>query len=400
MPSNRKKKKKGGQPKTPSCGNIQPQKPPASQGGANCLSPRGGGEDSYSTVAESCAQEYSGEDLIARYNGGTWEDPRSGGKGFVPNWTRQECRDFTEEYGEEDAVDRWMESYDDEWEAEEELEADGWTDREVAAFIGMFGCDPIEICADLREEMRGRLPFLSKKLEEGKDDWMAKRKAVQTEKPKPKAPDAAADCIPEPSDAPEQEPQPEPAQAGAAAANVPDADLGDRIQEQRRRMLEMEQLLAATQAELVSKERRLESVEAELFLEKGLREEFEADCEAAEEKAERCAEKVEEAERLKKEKKCWLKDQLKWQKDREAMQATIDILAAHADVGLAEKLSAAQDKAVRLERELFEANEKILEAQQERLAAMRKEKEVSAATHAANQQSKQFDRGKRQNKCV
>ena len=116
--------------------------------------------------------------------------------------------------------------------------------------------------------------------------------------------------------------------------------------------------------------------------------------------AERCAEKVEEAERLKKEKKCWLKDQLKWQKDREAMQATIDILAAHADVGLAEKLSAAQDKAVRLERELFEANEKILEAQQERLAAMRKEKEVSAATHAANQQSKQFDRGKRQNKCV
>ena len=38
----------------------------------------------------------------------------------------------------------------------------------------------------------------------------------------------------------------------------------------------MEQLLAATQAELVSKERRLESVEAELLLEKGLREEFEA----------------------------------------------------------------------------------------------------------------------------
>jgi hypothetical protein len=47
---------------------------------------------------------------------------------------------------------------------------------------------------------------------------------------------------------------------------------------------------------------------------------------------------------------------------------------------------------VRLERELFEANEKILEAQQERLAAMRRAKEVSAATHAANQQ--------RQNKCV
>ena len=55
---------------------------------------------------------------------------------------------------------------------------------------------------------------------------------------------------------------------------------------------------------------------------------------------------------------------------------------------------------VKLERELFEANEKILEAQQERLAAMRKGKEMSAANHAANQQSKQFDRGKRQNKCV
>ena len=397
MPSNRKKKKKGGQSKTPSRGDNQPQKPPASQGGANCLSARQG-EDSYSAAVESCAEEYSGEDLIARY-GGTWEDPKSGGKGFTPDWTKQECRDFTEAYGEEEAVERWME-YDDEWmETEAELEDEGWTDRERAAFAGLFGSDPIEIPVDLRKEMRERLTHYSKKLE-GKDDWMAKRKAAQTEKPKLKVSDAVAERIPEPSDAPGQEPQPEPAQAGAAAANVPDADLGDKIQEQRRRMLEMEQLLAATQAELVSKERKLESVEAELLLEKGLREEFEEDCEAAEEKAERCAEKVEEAERLKKEKKCWLKDQLKWQKDREAMQATIDILAAHADVGLAEKLSAAQDKAVRLERELFEANEKILEAQQERLAAMRKEKEVSAATHAANQQSKQFDRGKRQNKCV
>eukprot|EP01047_Picozoa_sp_COSAG01_P060225 COSAG01_NODE_7350_length_3241_cov_3.263845_2_plen_389_part_00 len=382
MPSNRKKKKKkGGQPKSPSRGDNQPQKLPASQGGASCLSAHQG-EDSYSAAAESCVKGYSGEDLIARYNGGTWEDPRSGGKGFVPNWTKQECRDFTEAYGEEDAVGKWMESYDEEWEAEEELEAAGWTDRERAAFARMFGRDPIEIqCEDLREEMRERLPFLSKKLEEGKDDWMAKRKAARTEKPKPKATDTAAVCIPEPSGAPGQEPQPEPAEAGAAAANVPDADLGDRIQEQRRRMLEMEQLLAAAQAELVSKERRLESVEAELILEKGLRQEFEADCEAAEEKAERCAEKVEEAERLKKERKCWLKEQLKWKKDREAMQKTIDILAEHADVGLQGKLTAAEAKVARLERELFEANEKILEVQQERLAAM-------------DQQSRQFDRGK------
>ena len=39
-------------------------------------------------------------------------------------------------------------------------------------------------------------------------------------------------------------------------------------------MLEMEKLLAAAQAELVNKERRLESVESELVLEKGLRQEL------------------------------------------------------------------------------------------------------------------------------
>ena len=66
MPSNRKKKKKkGGQPKTPSRGDNQLQKPPTSQGGANCLSARQG-EDSYSAAAESCVEGYSGEDLIAR----------------------------------------------------------------------------------------------------------------------------------------------------------------------------------------------------------------------------------------------------------------------------------------------------------------------------------------------
>ena len=64
-----------------------------------------------------------------------------------------------------------------------------------------------------------------------------------------------------------------------------------------------------------------------MFLEKGLRQEFEADCEAAEEKAQRCAEKVEEAECLKKEKKCWMKEQLKWKKDW-AVETMPEILLA------------------------------------------------------------------------
>jgi hypothetical protein len=46
----------------------------------------------------------------------------------------------------------------------------------------------------------------------------------------------------------------------------------------------------------------------------GLREEYEADCVEAEEKAEQFAEKVKEGERLKGERKRWIKDQLEWTK--------------------------------------------------------------------------------------
>ena len=268
---------------------------------------------------------------------------------------------------------------------------------------------------DLRKEMRERLTHYSKKLE-GKEDWMARRKAARMEEPKPKSKvsEAPAEQILKSIDAQEQEPQPEPAQAGAEAANVPDADLEDKIREQRLKMLEMEKLLAAAQAELVNKERRLESVESELVLEKGLRQEFEADCTAAEEKAEQCVEKVKEAERLTKEERRWRKDQIEWQRDREAMrqkkeqmQMKMDFLVEHGNTatqraeaaemeiaGVEERLSVAEAKAARLERELFEANAKILEAQQERLVAMRMAKKASAAVHVTTPQFKQFDRGK------
>ena len=124
-----------------------------------------------------------GEDLIARYGGGTWDDV----KGYTPNWSDEERRSFMDHYGEEDAVGMWMQMQDDIMHDEAKLAAAGWTDHERKAFTELFDCDPIEIpCAVLLEEMRERLTARDrkgkakskKKKSTGPDDWLVAEAAA------------------------------------------------------------------------------------------------------------------------------------------------------------------------------------------------------------------------------
>lgn len=84
-------------------------------------------------------------------------------------------------------------------EGEAELRAEGWTGHERVAFAKLFGSDPIDVIwADVRAEMRERLTQqLGKKgktkstkvKSAGRDDWMERRMAVESARPKPPEPE-------------------------------------------------------------------------------------------------------------------------------------------------------------------------------------------------------------------